>query len=101
MDTDPGFLVFRRFGWLHNYVMLEIQDQLQELEEELELHDKKEYERGNRKRLKARRLDAAQTESRHDLIIAIQQKLGEYGEFLSRNSLWVRLHRDSTYPKCR
>ncbi|MCJ1272859.1 hypothetical protein MMC21_000648 [Puttea exsequens] len=35
-DLDGDFLVFRKFGWARNYVLLQLQDELAELEEELQ-----------------------------------------------------------------
>ena len=74
----------RRFGWLHLYVLLELQDELRELEQKLELHDREVYKKGDRKSLKSRRGDRAQKVSRQDLMIKIQNKLKEYGEKPSR-----------------
>ena len=80
IDADPGFLVFRRFGWLHNYVLLELQDELAQLEQSLESHDRNEHKHGIAKRLKSRRMDIGMKESRHDLLTTIQKKLAEYGK---------------------
>ncbi|KAL9121480.1 MAG: hypothetical protein Q9187_001958 [Circinaria calcarea] len=35
-DCDPNFLIYRKFGWLHNRVLLHYQDELAEYEEQLE-----------------------------------------------------------------
>ena len=77
IDCDPNFRVYRKFGWLHNRVLLLIQDELQELEEELEMCDKWEAESGDSVRLASHRED--KNAERLELFVAIKQKLDEYG----------------------
>ena len=76
MDTDSGFKIFRKFGWLHNFALLHLQDELQELEERLEKRLKREDEYGDKAHLRSRRLDSnANENSRKGLLLAIQEKL--------------------------
>ena len=82
MDADPGFKIFRKFGWLHNFALLELQDELQQLEERLERLLKREETYGEKINLISRRQDLLNKKSRRDLMSAIQQKLIQYGEFL-------------------
>ena len=77
MDTDPNFLIYRKFGWLRNYVLLELQDEIAQLEDRLLKHDEREK---NNKRLRSRRLDTPLEGNRHDLISNLQKSLSEYGE---------------------
>ena len=82
IDCDPNFRIYRKFGWLHNRVLLHIQDELQELEEELEMIDAWEAKSGNNVKLASRREDT--TSERLELIATIKQKLDEYG----RKDVW-------------
>ena len=41
-DCDPYFLIYRKFGWLHNRLLLHSQDGLSVLGKELEDFDKDE-----------------------------------------------------------
>ena len=81
-DSDPSFLIYRKFGWLHNRVLLHLQDELVDLEGQLEDLDKWEVLTGNPAKLGCRRLDDAAPEEseRRKLLIACREKLTEYGE---------------------
>ena len=86
IDCDPNFRIYRKFGWLHNRVLLHLQDELQKLEQELEGVDKWEATSGDIVKLASRRSD--KTPARSNLIAAIKIKLDEYGE----NALWKSWH---------
>ncbi len=78
-NCDPSFLVYRKFGWLHNRVLLTLQDELQLLEEELLLLDKVEATKGNPVHQQSRRLDYGRPNSRRrTLLTDIKKKLDEY-----------------------
>lgn len=77
MDCDPNFRIYRKFGWLHNRVLLHIQDELQKLEHELEVVDDWENEYGDIVKLACRRSDT--NKERKTIIEAIKHKLDEYG----------------------
>ena len=83
-DCDPSFLVYRKFGWLHNRILLHLQDELVELESDLEELDQWERLTGNPKKLRCRRLDEAvpETSERRQLLTQCSEKLAEYGEQL-------------------
>lgn len=84
-DCDPGFLIYRKFAWLHNRVLLHAQDELQELEGTLESLDTWEASEGDRRKLAHRRIDENKSGSpRKDLLIKIKEKLAEYDETLFR-----------------
>ena len=78
VDCDPNFLIYRKFGWLHNRVLLQLQDELQLLEQKLENIDKWEAESGEKVRLISQRSD--KTPTRKNLFTDIKAKLEEYGE---------------------
>ncbi|KAK0509130.1 hypothetical protein JMJ35_008501 [Cladonia borealis] len=82
IDCDPNFRIYRKFGWLHNRVLLHIQDELQELEEELEMIDAWEAKSGDNVKLASRREDT--TTERLELIATIKQKLDEYDKYFLR-----------------
>ena len=84
-DCDPNFLIYRKFGWLHNRVILHTQDELQELEERLEGLDKWEVSDGDKEILKHRREDDEDPDSpRKELLKTIKAKLAEYDELVFR-----------------
>ena len=86
IDCDPNFRIYRKFGWLHNRVLLHIQDELQKLEQELEGVDNWEAKSGDMVKLASRRAD--KNTARSELIAAIKEKLDEYGV----NGLWKSWH---------
>ena len=79
-DLDRDFLILRKFGWAHNYVLLYLQDELAQLQEEIEMFDKWESNLGNPTKLISRRKDNAFRESRRkELVGKLQAKLAQYG----------------------
>ena len=80
-ECDPSFLIFRKFAFLRNHVLLDLQDELQYLEERLEKHNGWEFEHGNKDRLISRRLDYEENNSRKGLIQKIDEALAKYGKF--------------------
>ena len=77
----------RRFGFLHQRVLLYRQDELRDLEDQLiRLDDEDEQEMP--RALKSRKLDDVREGSyRRGLIQTIDDKLKEYGKFCSNS--WV------------
>lgn len=79
-DCDPNFLIYRKYGWLHNRLLLHLQDELKKLEEDLERLDKWESTRGDDKKLRSRRRDSSSpTSKRQALITTLNEKLKDYG----------------------
>lgn len=80
-DSDPSFLIYRKFGWVHNRILLHLQDELVDLEGQLEDLDKWEALTGNPTKLVCRRLDDAGPEEseRRILLRRCSEKLAEYG----------------------
>lgn len=78
IDCDPNFRIYRKFGWLHNRVLLHIQDELQKLEDDLERIDAWEAKFGDDLKLACRRRD--NNTERLKLIATIKEKLDEYGK---------------------
>ena len=80
-NLDPDFLIYKKFGWLHNYALLHRQDELNELQEELEAIDQWEYRDGEPRRMTSRRLDYGRKESkRKELMDKVHLKLEKYGK---------------------
>ena len=80
-DLDADFLVFRKFGWLHNYALLYLQDDLAQQQDELERFDKWEHEKGNPTKLVSRRIDQSFHNSRRkELVDKLHVTLKQYGE---------------------
>ena len=80
-DLDADFLVFRKFGWLHNYVLLYLQDELVQQQDELERFDKWEYGSGDPTKLVSRRKDRSFHDSRRkELVSKLHIRLAQCGE---------------------
>lgn len=74
MNSDPDFLMFRKFGQLHNRLLLYRQDELTELEERLNKLDEEET---TAYFLCSRRHDLSH--NRRELMTEIQTSLKQYG----------------------
>ena len=71
---------YRKFGWLRNYALLHLQDELAALQDELVEFDKWDFRDGDQKRLVSRRLDYGRPDSRRkEIVAAVHCKLREYG----------------------
>lgn len=71
---------YRKFGWLRNYALLHLQDELAALQHQLVEHDKWEFRDGEQKRLVSRRLDYERPDSvRREIVASVHSKLKEYG----------------------
>lgn len=80
-NADPSFLIYRKFGWLHNRLLLYLQDELAELEHELDKRDKATFcDDDDDLLLCSRRDDWIRPSARRELIQKIARKLEEYGE---------------------
>ena len=78
INSDPSFLMCRRFGFLHSRVLLYRQDELAQLENQLVELDADDA-KNNPRALISRELDEQQAPWRKDLILGIDEKLKEYG----------------------
>ncbi|KAL9605448.1 MAG: hypothetical protein Q9179_001360 [Wetmoreana sp. 5 TL-2023] len=78
LNADPNFLIYRKFGWLHNRLLLYLQDELVELEYKLEKIDKRTFSEADDTQLKSRRLDLPSSPVRQNLIKQIAEKLEIY-----------------------
>ena len=88
-NLDSDLLVYRKYGWLHNYALLHLQDELAELQGELEALDRWELSDGNETLLYSRRLDYDQPRSRRKGIVAeLHEKLAKYGE-PNGDTIWM------------
>ncbi|KAL8685523.1 MAG: hypothetical protein Q9218_007709 [Villophora microphyllina] len=83
-NSDPNFLIYRKFGWLHNRILLYLQDELADLEYRLEKLDKRTFSDENDTQLKSRRLDFADSPTRRTLVKQITERLEVYDEHLLR-----------------
>ena len=72
--------VFFKFGWLRNYALLHLQDELAALQDELVGFDQWDFRDGDPRRLVSRRLDYDRRDSRRrEIVAAMHCKLKEYG----------------------
>ena len=83
---DPNFLIYRKFAWLHNRVLLHSQDELVQLEKQLEQLDHYQFRESPDRLISRRRDDVSQNEKsmpkRKDLLRCIDTKLAEYRRFI-------------------
>lgn len=87
-DLDPELLIYRKFGWLHNYALLYVQDELCALQKELEELDKWEFSDGDHKLLLSRRQDYKAPNSRRKSIVdRLHLKLAQYGRLIVDSNL--------------
>lgn len=82
----------RKYGFLHNRVLLYRQDELRELEHELLLMDKR-VGKTDDTMLKCRTREQRSSCERHDLINRIDQKLREYNDVVQRTRAFATLQR--------
>ncbi|KAL9118280.1 MAG: hypothetical protein Q9187_005178, partial [Circinaria calcarea] len=84
-DCDPNFLIYRKFGWLHNRVLLHHQDELAEYEEQLEDLDSFDRQHDPRNLISRRRDDAVEGSRRKELLSEVEKKLAAYDNLLLRH----------------
>lgn len=85
-DSDPIRLNFQTFSGLRNFVRLEFERDLDNLEEQLERLDKSEATKCNERRLGSKNVDEmGPRSSRHELLAKIQEILVEYDELRLRS----------------
>lgn len=77
---DPNFLIYRKFAWLHNRVLLHRQDELAQLEAELEQLDHYHFREDPRRLISRRRDDTRPKATRKEILKTIDSKLAEYRE---------------------
>ncbi|KAI4218417.1 MAG: hypothetical protein LQ349_008727 [Xanthoria aureola] len=81
-NADPSFLIYRKFGWLHNRLLLYLQDELVALEYKLNKLDRNTFANDNDVKLKSRREDYNNPGLRRDTVKQIAEKLKEYGQLI-------------------
>lgn len=88
MNCDENFLLARRYGWLHNRVIMFRQSELHELEQELVDTDKELEDAGDTDALTGHDSFAfgEAGAERKKILQAIDDKLVEYGESLCQNN---------------
>jgi hypothetical protein len=93
MNSDENFSICRRFGFLHQRVLLYRQDELRALEDRLIRLDDEDAE-DDPKLLKSRKLDDVKEGSlRRGLIQEIDEKLEEYGSFATTSTLDLEIQK--------
>ncbi|KAL9042849.1 MAG: hypothetical protein Q9180_000303 [Flavoplaca navasiana] len=84
INADPSFLIYRKFGWLHNRILLYLQDEIVALEYKLNKLDQGTFTNDKEVKLKSRRADSVNPGPRRDTVKQIAEKLKEYDEHLLR-----------------
>jgi hypothetical protein len=77
LDSDDGFMLYRRFGFLQSRLLLESQDELRMLEIELDKMDRKDHAR-DRGSLQTRDLCEEDARPRRELLEKIRACFCEY-----------------------
>ena len=85
-NADPSFLIYRKFGWLHNRTLLYLQDEIVALEHKLNKLDQRTFAHENEVKLKSRRADIGTPGMRRDTFKQIAEKLKEYGKCIRPTS---------------
>lgn len=82
LSNDEMFLIFRKYGYLRNRLLLNLQDQIAVLESDLHLLDHREAQT-HPNALRSRTIDEERGEGcvRRTLLEKIGEKLKIYGEF--------------------
>lgn len=75
---DPNLLIYRKFAWLHNRLLLHYQDELAQLEKKLEQYDNFQFRTAPRRLISRRRDDALPDAKRKELLKTIDEKLAQY-----------------------
>jgi hypothetical protein len=85
IDSDVDGRIYRRFGYMRNYLLLRRQDEISVLEEEMNALDR-EHDSDDPYRLCSRRYDEEdpQKMQRKELMSRLNEKLKEYDELLLR-----------------
>lgn len=86
-DSDECFMILRRFGWIHQRLLLHRQDELRELEDTLSDMDKKDAKDPNRQLcLRSRDIDEENRglpdRDRIALLDRLEEKTLKYGSLL-------------------
>lgn len=85
-DSDPGRLNFPTFGGLRNFIRLDLERDLHNLEGKLERLDKSEATKCNERQLSRKNFDdIGPRSSRHELLAKVQEILMEYDELRLRS----------------
>jgi hypothetical protein len=93
MNSDENFLICRKYGFLHNRVLLYRQDELRELEQQLLLLDKTSNQQDDRV-VKSRKAEERLIgEEKRVLINEIDDKLREYNDIVQRTRAFATLQR--------
>jgi hypothetical protein len=79
LDIDKHHMLFRRYGFLQNRLLLYKQDELRELERKLDSLDKID-ESNNKFALSCRVSDNIDSPKRKDLFAEVEVKIKEYGQ---------------------
>ncbi|KAL8657937.1 MAG: hypothetical protein Q9226_001432 [Calogaya cf. arnoldii] len=85
-NADPSFLIYRKFGWLHNRSLLYLQDEIVALEHKLNKLDQRTFAHEDEVKLKSRREDIGTPGMRRDTFKQIAEKLKEYGQCIRPTS---------------
>ncbi|KAF2685664.1 hypothetical protein K458DRAFT_416885 [Lentithecium fluviatile CBS 122367] len=92
LNSDENFLICRKYGLLHNRVLLYRQDELRELELELLSMDKAATNTDDTM-LKCRTREERASDDRRHLINRIDEKLKEYNDIVQRTRAFATLQR--------
>ena len=90
-DLDGDFLMYRKFGWLHNYALLYSQDEIIKLQDDLEGFNKWEARSGDKTKSIQRRRNSP-TSHWKELINTANEALAEQclQPHLQRRELTIR-----------
>jgi len=92
LDSDEGFMIYRRFGYVQSRLLLEQQDEMRQLEEELDLVDQ-EIHRNREADSMTRDLSEAKIQPRRDVLQKLKKSFCEYADLMGAAQKLVALNR--------
>lgn len=81
---DANFSIYRKFGWLHNRVLLHLQAELAKLEFDLQIMDDKQAESKEFKERVGLTCDGREKAGKKETLAEIKTKLAEYDALVFR-----------------
>ena len=84
LECDANFSIVRKYGWLHNRVLLHLQAELGRLERGLQELDDRQIQRGPYKERVGLWCDGRDKTERKEMLAEIKTKLAEYDDLVFR-----------------
>lgn len=97
LDSDEGFTVYRRFGYLQSRLLLKKQEELRCLEDQLDALEQKMIEDDDQRFCRSK-VFGPNAEKHKNLLVSIESKFCSYGTYPWVNSQILLADADSSTP---